>query len=136
LAELNILASRCGDRVALQIVFVRPAEFEEGWERTDLFTTAQRIPAARILCDRDGLEAARFGATTSGETMLFSAEGRLMFQGGITPSRGHEGDNAGRATVTALVDSGKAYSNHSPVFGCALSNRCSKEEQSQFLCRP
>ncbi|HEV2970142.1 MAG TPA: hypothetical protein VGY55_09135 [Pirellulales bacterium] len=136
LSEMNILASQCGDRVAVQIVFVRPAGFDDGWEQTDLFATAQRIRGARVLCDRDGLEATRFGATASGETLLFSREGRLMFQGGITPSRGHEGDNAGRATVTALIESGKADSNRSPVFGCALSNRCRPEEQSQALCRP
>jgi hypothetical protein len=45
-----------------------------------------------------------------------------MFSGGITASRGHQGDNAGRAAITSLV-LGEAHGPEllrSPVYGCQL----------------
>src|SRR5271155_3342654 len=35
LHELLVLASQCGERVALRIVFVTPPGVADGWERTD-----------------------------------------------------------------------------------------------------
>jgi hypothetical protein len=129
LAELSRLLSPRGNQVAVRIVMVRPAGLEAGWERTDLWAIAQRIKGATVLCDPDGLEAERFGARTSGETMLFAPEGRLLFDGGITASRGHEGDSAGRATVATLIDGGGKGFRQTPVFGCALTNCCSSDAQ-------
>ena len=40
----------------------------------------------------------RFGAETSGQTLLYDRDGRLLFSGGTTGSRGHDGDNAGFAS--------------------------------------
>ncbi len=70
--------------------------------------------------DVDGHEAQRFHAHTSGETLLYNASGKLLFQGGITGRRGHEGDNAGRAACLSLLTSERAPLSHAPVFGCAL----------------
>ena len=52
-----------------------------------------------MLRDDDGAEARRFGAETSGQTLLYDARGALAFSGGITGARGHAGDNAGRASL-------------------------------------
>ena len=86
--------------------------------------TARRFceEGARVVLvdrDADGVEAARFGAKTSGQALLYAADGRLLFHGGLTPSRGHEGDNEGLRRVTAILD-GKAARDESPVFGCSL----------------
>ncbi len=122
LNELNRLATECPDRFALDILFIRPTGFSEDWERTDLYESARRIPGAHVLCDPGGVEAARFGATTSGETLLYSPAGRLLFQGGMTASRGHEGDNTGRAALADLIETGRAETRRTAVFGCALTN--------------
>jgi hypothetical protein len=122
LAELNLLVSQCGGRAAVRIVFVRPQTCEAGWERTDLFAAAQKIPGADVSCDHAGAEAKRFGASASGETLLYAADGRLLFQGGLTPSRGHQGDNTGRSAVASLIQSGRAAHWRSAVFGCGLTN--------------
>jgi hypothetical protein len=87
LHELNRLEADCGNRFAVRIVFVRPQGAGESWERTDLCRLAERIPAAVVSSDVGGAEASRFGATTSGQALLFSARGQLLFQGGMTPSR-------------------------------------------------
>ena len=136
LHELAALASQCGERVALRIVFVTPPGVAEGWERTDLYDAASRIPGAQVCRDRDGVEAARFGATTSGESLLYAADARLLFHGGLTGSRGHEGDNAGRDAVTALVETGRAEQRSSAVYGCGLLNQCRQREEAGSLWKP
>ena len=113
------------NRVAVRIAIVRPAGMDEGWERTDLWAKAERIHGATIVCDPSGVEAQRFGARTSGEVMLFTPDGRLVYDGGITGSRGHEGDNPGRTAVASLIDAGGTEFRQTPVFGCGLSDQCS-----------
>jgi hypothetical protein len=128
LAELDRLLTARRDKVAVELVFVRPAGMEAGWEKTDLWTTAQRIGGAKVICDPEGVESQRFGARTSGETMLFAAAGQLLYDGGITGSRGHEGDNPGRDTLAAVIDGGGDTSYQTPVFGCALFDEYSAAE--------
>jgi hypothetical protein len=122
LRELSLLEADCSNQFATQIVFVRPVDSGESWEKTDLCRLAERIPAAVVNSDVGGAEAARFGATTSGQAMLFSPDSRLLFQGGITSSRGHEGDNAGRTALTSLINTGQATCTQTAVFGCSLLN--------------
>jgi hypothetical protein len=73
--------------------------------------------------DDGGVEARRFGVKTSGTVLLYSALGRLLFHGGITGSRGHEGDNYGITRLAAALRGGAgdtAVPVVSRVFGCAL----------------
>lgn len=128
LAELNLLATECRERFALRIVFVRPEGLPQGSEDSSLHRAAGEISGAIVSIDEHAVEAARFGATTSGETLLYAADGRLLFQGGLTWSRGHEGDNAGRAAVTSWIQTNDAPLSGTPVFGCALARRCQREE--------
>jgi hypothetical protein len=99
-----------------------------GWERTDLWKTAAAIPSVRVVRDAGGAEAVRFGALTSGECVLFAADGRRLFHGGITAARGHEGDNAGQDRLMDLLRAGTAAvempsvsgAASTPVYGCPL----------------
>jgi hypothetical protein len=70
--------------------------------------------------DDDGSEALLFHANTSGETLLYGKDGRLLFHGGLTPSRGHEGDNLGLTRVVSLVTTGASDKPESAVYGCSL----------------
>ncbi len=135
LAELSALATKCDGQANLQVVFVKPDDFEADWEKTDLLGSAAAIPGVTVAIDSNGAEAARFGATTSGETMLFDLDGRRLFHGGITVSRGHQGDNPGLTAIAALVGSGRASIDAAPVYGCSLFNQCTNED-SQPVCRP
>jgi hypothetical protein len=122
IGELALLMTRVHGQANAAVVFVRPHEFSEDWEKTDLWRSAARIPGVTVLSDIDGLEAARFGAQASGQTLLYSASGDLQFSGGITASRGHSGDNLGRSAVVALVTTGEFATNHTSVYGCSLHN--------------
>ncbi len=116
------LMTRCQGLATAQVLFYRPADFPEGWERTDLWCRAARIPGVRAVCDEGGIEANRFGAMTSGHVVLYSAEGALLFNGGITVSRGHHGDNPGFDSLIACLTQGNPDRSPSPVFGCPLQS--------------
>jgi hypothetical protein len=117
--ELSRLMAHADGRVAVHILFLKPSDFPEGWEKTDLWRSAAAIPGTTIRSDPDGVEAARFHAATSGQVILYDAGGRLVFSGGITDARGHAGDSAGRAAIASLIR-GAAAAPSTPVFGCAL----------------
>jgi hypothetical protein len=120
LAELReIMAQARGDLTAV-VLFLRPQGVDDVWENTATFRTAQTIAGVTVRVDRDGTEAARFGAATSGDTVLYDAGGHLLFVGGITATRGHVGDNAGRQSVLALLDARPAQGHEHPVYGCPL----------------
>jgi hypothetical protein len=87
---------------------------------TDAWALGARIPGARRVIDRGGVEARRFGARISGEVMLFDATGALRFHGGVTPSRGHEGDNEGAEALDAALRGASEGFVVARIFGCEL----------------
>ncbi|MDX2166283.1 MAG: RedB protein [Deltaproteobacteria bacterium] len=127
IAELARLMAQAPGRLVADVYFVQPPGTADDFVETDLWQSAAAIPGVRVWRDRDGRAAARFGAETSGQVVLFDAAGRRRFQGGITAARGHEGDNAGRAAVLAALD-GDAPAD-TPVFGCGLGNAPSGSEE-------
>jgi hypothetical protein len=120
LAELRQIVARAGDRAMIQVVFFRPGSTPSGWERTRLWHEAAAIPGVRVGVDPGGVEARRFGAATSGHVFLYDVVGRLRFCGGITPSRGHDGDNPGRDAILARLIGEEARTEPTFVFGCPL----------------
>ncbi len=120
--ELAELIARTPRRPRTYVVFVKPGRTAAtaGWERTDLWERAAQIPDVTVLRDDDGREAALFGAETSGQTFLYAPDGALLFTGGTTAARGHPGDNAGRATLLALLKDERPGRRATPVFGCSL----------------
>src|SRR5215831_13524300 len=124
--ELSRIMTLCRGRTAARVLFVKPAGFEREWVRTDLWDSAASIPGVEVFCDDEGAMARRFGARTSGDTLLFDAGGELLFHGGITEARGHWGDNAGRSAIVSLLAvekppaAGRAACAESLVFGCPL----------------
>jgi hypothetical protein len=123
LDELAEALARTNGAAKTYVLFIRPAGFTDGWERTDLWQRAVAIPGVTPVRDDQGIEAARFGTVTSGQTLLYGADGALLFSGGITGSRGHAGDNDGRAGLIAqLTRTGRGQTRTS-VFGCPLFAR-------------
>jgi hypothetical protein len=120
--ELAVLMAKVHGKATATVVFVRPDAFPVGWEKTDLWQSAARIPGVEVVSDPGGVEAGRFGALASGQTMFYDASGALRFSGGITEFRGHSGDNEGRSAITSLVLKGGAEIDHTSVYGCSLKN--------------
>lgn len=105
---------------AIEFFFYRPRKSE--WGANTLWEKTEQLPGAHARWDDDGSEARRFGARTSGYALLYSPRGELLFQGGLTGARGHEGDNYGIERLAASLGSGQPASKPTPVFGCALGS--------------
>lgn len=120
IGELALLMAQSQGRVTAYVLFLKPPSFTDDWEKTDLWGSAAAIPGVNVMRDTDGVEAARFHAATSGQTMLYDANGRLLFHGGITSARGHSGDNAGRSAIVSLLNDGEAEQTETAVYGCQL----------------
>ena len=132
ISELALVMEHCFGHVDARVLFFKSSEFSAGWEKTDLWSSAAAIPDVKVACDAEGAEAARFHATTSGYVLLYDVNGKLRFHGGITGSRGHSGDNAGRSAIEAILMGGLAETKQTFVFGCPLlgqNDACRKENQ-------
>ena len=137
LGELASIMAHCQGRLKAYVLFLKPTGFSDDWEKTDLWQSAASIPGVYALVDDGGAQANRFHAATSGQTILYDKDGHLIFSGGITASRGHSGDNAGRSAIVSLVNGGSAESAETFVYGCPLFNansecRKSKDERNNY----
>jgi hypothetical protein len=120
ISELERIAARCRDEVSIVVLFILPPTLDDEWAKSERWNAAAAIPNVVVRLDRDGVHATRFGARASGQTLLYDRRGELVFAGGVTASRGHEGDNPGAAAVIAFARDGRASCSSAPVFGCEL----------------
>ncbi|MBD0372893.1 MAG: RedB protein [Pyrinomonadaceae bacterium] len=129
--ELAGIMAHAQGRLTAYVLFLKPEGFSEDWEKTDLWQTAASIPGVHVMVDERGAEARLFNSSTSGQTILYDATGLLLFSGGITGSRGHSGDNAGRSAIVSLVNEGTADRAETSVFGCPLFDQKSECLESE-----
>lgn len=121
LGELEKIMAHGQSALTVWVVFLKPEGTDETWDRSDLVETAAAIPGVHVVHDANGVEARRFHATTSGQTLLYSNQGKLQFSGGITMARGHAGDNPGRDAIESYLTSGEVPLHDTPVFGCPIA---------------
>jgi hypothetical protein len=115
----QVLAS-VKDRLSVVIVFTVPPGVANDWENGELLQTAEKLSGVQVIIDRGGKEAGQFRVVGSGTALLYAPTGRLLFSGGVTSSRGHDGDSVGGDAITSLVLHGTTPVSHTPVYGCAL----------------
>ena len=89
----------------------------------DLRSRAEAMKGVRVIDDPKQEIAKGLGAHTSGTVLFYDAKGALKFSGGITPSRGHEGDNAGADSIHKLLAASKDSVRSTPVYGCSLTSK-------------
>jgi hypothetical protein len=122
LNELTVFMSRASNHLNVDVFFVDPSRAPKDWVQGDLWRKASAMPGVHVVIDADGKAARAFGATTSGDTSLYSAGGELLFKGGITDSRGHEGDNPGLTAIVDLASGRQPQVRRTSVFGCPLDD--------------
>ena len=120
LAELAEALAGATNRPKTYVLFLKPDGFADDWAKSDLWRTAAALPDVTVVRDDDGAESRRFGARTSGQTLLYDEAGTLLFAGGITGARAHQGDNDGRRAIVALLNRGSSARAATNVFGCPL----------------
>ena len=121
IGELEKIVAHYQGDVTAWVVFLKPEGTDDAWDQSDLVDSAAAIPAVHVVRDTHGGLARRFGATTSGQTLLYSAQGKLLFNGGITSARGHAGDNLGRSAIESLLSGSQSTVHETPVFGCPIA---------------
>ncbi len=118
-SELEVILASEARKPATRVFFA-PLEdggiskIGESWEQ------ARRLPGAEVSWDLGNREALLFGARTSGFAVLYDPSGNLLFQGGVTGSRGHEGRNKGAQRLADALRTLRPEHNGSFVFGCSL----------------
>lgn len=121
LSELAELLTGPGSAaVDVYVIFCVPERADEAWTSGNNWTTASAIARVQTVRDPGGVESHRFGARTSGQVMLFDGAGVRVFEGGITESRGHRGESAGRSSIAAVLRGQESPTKHTPVYGCDL----------------
>jgi hypothetical protein len=118
MSELERLATLLGERARIHVVIAEPDDVPDDFARGAILERARAL-GADVMIDRGEVEAHRFGALTSGATVVYGATGALVFEGGLTVARGHEGGPAA-ARIRDLLARGAAAPPASPVFGCGL----------------
>ena len=78
------------------------------------------MPGVAVMDDVDGKLAKLFGAETSGYVVIYNPQGKLLFNGGITGSRGHAGDNAGLSAAVGWLTDNNSHLRCTSVYGCSL----------------
>jgi hypothetical protein len=131
LGELAELLARAGQRPRTYVVFIRPGGVAAAWEKTATFEQATRIPGVTVIRDDNGAEAQRLGVSTSGQTLLYDGDGRLVYAGGITAARGKAGTNAGRSMLLELLAGAHPTRSTTEVFGCSLFSWLESKPKTQ-----
>jgi hypothetical protein len=120
-SELARVLTSCEGLAEVYILIFLPDRVGHGWVTTDALRLLGTMPGVHLIDDPSGEEAAHFGARTSGLVALYAQNGRLLFRGGITGTRGHEGDNEGRRALIGLIRNNRSsYPRETPVFGCPI----------------
>jgi hypothetical protein len=122
-AELNTLMLGFGGRVRAIALVTKPFELPDLWSESDVTARLHEIPNVEVVRDLGGAKSDEFGVRSSGQTLLYDASGQLVFDGGITAFRGHEGPSVGSEMLKQIV-AGKAVGHrHSETFGCSLEDK-------------
>lgn len=117
----RILTQVRGVEAEVSLFFFRPKDARHGFAGAAIEERVRSIPGVRIIDDPDGAMARRFGIRTSGHALLIESDGEVLFDGGLTGSRGHAGDNESSAMLRdLLLQRREANEGVRPVFGCAI----------------
>ncbi|MEZ5427123.1 MAG: hypothetical protein R2747_12710 [Pyrinomonadaceae bacterium] len=121
MSELARMVSDTEGLSEIKIFFYKPAGQSEEWVKTDLWEKARRIPGVSIgTMNEDQIN--KFGVVTSGQVILYDGGGDLVFSGGITLGRGHEGKSKGREAIETFLRGGRPEIREMAVFGCSLTS--------------
>jgi hypothetical protein len=120
LAELDRIMTRWHGRIEAHVYFLQPDTLAPNWCQGESWDIAAALPGVQVHADPQGRMAKELGGKTSGQVVLLDETGRLLFNGGITGSRGHQGDNPGCQAVLNLLKGDPVAPQPIPVFGCPL----------------
>ncbi len=127
-AELRKLMETNSDKMRCRALVFVPSSVPRDWAETLCVAELRSIPGVMTEFDYGGDEMRDAGILTSGGTILYDRTDKIHFHGGITPSRGHEGPNAGSEAITAIVEGRETLAMDTPIFGCRIHDSQSRSK--------
>lgn len=118
IGELDRLLADVGDGMRCYVLLWASEELGD-WRTSRIGSRVAGLRGVTELPDLDARWARALGVATSGQVLLYAPGGELVFEGGITPGRGHSGDSLGRSAILDHVLTGEGASS-APVFGCTF----------------
>lgn len=97
-----------------------PIHEDDTFARTSIAARLAKLPGVIMIPDQGAQIATRFGALTSGHTLVYTHDGALAYSGGLTPTRAHEGPNTGTASLIEIFNARESLASDAPVYGCPL----------------
>lgn len=120
-ATLTRLQTQLPPSTAIIAYAYCPKEESDAWIESSTTARLRDDMQAVIHIDRDAQVCRNFGVATSGHILAYDEAGELVFRGGITPSRGHEGICAGAETLCRCLRHDVVGLKTWPVFGCRIA---------------
>ena len=119
--ELERMLSLIAKPIDVHAYLYCPRSETESWTKVGAGEVVRKIPGMNVTIDWDADLARQLGVETSGHLLVYSPSSELGFTGGITTSRGHEGDSAGKLHILSIINNGvKTGVLDEPVYGCPL----------------
>ncbi len=121
LEQLDHLLARNPDSV--EVVGIVRANDPWQSKSSSYWKRLEAIPNAHPVADPEGKFAALLGTYVSGSTVAYGQRGNLLFQGGVTASRGHAGPSQALDDLESIARQLAPLELCStPIFGCSLEN--------------
>ena len=117
---LERLSTRFSQKPDFVAIAFCPSSENESWIESPITDSLRKGQHTRIVVDWDGQLSRRFGVYTSGHTVVYDESGKLLFSGGFTPGRGHEGDGPAASELLERINGQTKTLTRWPVFGCAI----------------
>lgn len=118
--ELGRIVARRAGPFSLCVYVYESTSFERAASDGPLWKAASRISGVQMVADKEGEMARAFAVRTSGASLLYDASGRLLFQGGVTGARGHEGENSYEDALLACLRQAPSVCVTTPTYGCSI----------------
>ncbi len=119
-SELLKVARAAQGRARILVLMYEPEAKPVDWKDSKLARRVRASQEVHWMEDTTGRIAAQFGVEASGTAVLYDKEGALVYGGGLTWARGHEGENAGVDAMIEFIVKGKTSLRARPVFGCKI----------------
>ncbi|CAD73292.1 MAG TPA: RedB [Rhodopirellula baltica] len=114
----RMIASFTSQPTIIAYAFVPSGETDH-WIESETTDKLRSFGNVSIVADHNAKACRQFDVATSGHVLVYN-DSKLSFSGGITPSRGHEGNCDSGVAFLHSVNGESEDRREWPVFGCAI----------------
>lgn len=118
--ELKKITSRISKPYVTKVIFSIPEGFSNDWAKESrLYKNASFLGEKNLVLDKDEFNSKLFNIKTSGHLLIYNSKRELIYSGGVTGSRAHEGDNLYSDNALKAIETNS--SQEGEVFGCPVA---------------